>query len=40
MGGAMQHDWHHTVPRERARSGARMSITLRHSKPGHSRPAA
>lgn len=33
MGGAMQHDWHHTVPRERSASGARMSITLRHSRP-------
>ena len=34
MGGACQHDWHHTVPRERSASGARMSITLRHSRPG------
>ncbi len=33
MGGAMQHDWHHAVPRERSASGARMSITLRHSRP-------
>lgn len=33
MGGAMQHDWQHTVPRERHASGARMSITLRHSRP-------
>jgi len=33
MGGAMQHDWHHTVPREKSASGARMSITLRHSRP-------
>ena len=33
MGGACQHDWHHTVPRERSASGARMSITLRHSRP-------
>jgi alkylated DNA repair dioxygenase AlkB len=32
MGGACQHDWHHTVPRERRVSGARMSITLRHSR--------
>jgi alkylated DNA repair dioxygenase AlkB len=39
MGGSMQHDWHHTVPREKSASGARMSITLRHSRPGHSRPA-
>jgi alkylated DNA repair dioxygenase AlkB len=36
MGGAMQHDWHHTVPREKSASGARMSITLRHSRPGRS----
>ena len=27
------HDWHHAVPRERSASGARMSITLRHSRP-------
>lgn len=33
MGGAMQHDWHHTVPRDKSASGARMSITLRHSRP-------
>jgi alkylated DNA repair dioxygenase AlkB len=33
MGGACQHDWHHTVPREKSASGARMSITLRHSSP-------
>jgi alkylated DNA repair dioxygenase AlkB len=33
MGGAMQHDWHHTVPREKTASGARMSVTLRHSQP-------
>jgi alkylated DNA repair dioxygenase AlkB len=33
MGGAMQHDWHHTVPREKTASGARMSVTLRHSRP-------
>jgi alkylated DNA repair dioxygenase AlkB len=33
MGGACQHDWHHTVPRERTASGARMSVTLRHSRP-------
>ena len=32
MGGAMQHDWHHTVPREKSASGARMSVTLRHSR--------
>jgi alkylated DNA repair dioxygenase AlkB len=34
MGGACQHDWQHTVPRERTASGARMSVTLRHSRPG------
>jgi alkylated DNA repair dioxygenase AlkB len=33
MGGACQHDWHHTVPRETSASGARMSVTLRHSRP-------
>jgi alkylated DNA repair dioxygenase AlkB len=36
MGGAMQHDWHHTVPREKSASGARMSVTLRHSQPAAS----
>ncbi len=39
MGGACQHEWHHTVPREKSASGARMSITLRHSRPGHPPPA-
>lgn len=38
MGGACQHEWLHTVPRERTASGARMSITLRHSRPGRPRP--
>jgi alkylated DNA repair dioxygenase AlkB len=33
MGGACQHEWVHTVPRVRAAVGARMSVTLRHSKP-------
>jgi alkylated DNA repair dioxygenase AlkB len=33
MGGAMQHDYHHTVPREKSASGARMSVTIRHSRP-------
>jgi alkylated DNA repair dioxygenase AlkB len=33
MGGACQHDWLHTVPREKSASGARMSVTLRHSRP-------
>jgi alkylated DNA repair dioxygenase AlkB len=33
MGGAMQHDYEHAVPRQKSASGARMSVTLRHSKP-------
>jgi alkylated DNA repair dioxygenase AlkB len=33
MGGACQHEWLHTVPREATASGARMSVTLRHSRP-------
>lgn len=33
MGGSCQHDWVHTVPRDPASSGARMSVTLRHSRP-------
>lgn len=33
MGGACQHEWLHTVPREASASGARMSVTLRHSRP-------
>ena len=33
MGGSCQHTHVHTVPRERTSSGARMSVTLRHSKP-------
>lgn len=37
MGGACQHDWVHSVPRERTASGARMSITLRHSRPAAAR---
>jgi alkylated DNA repair dioxygenase AlkB len=32
MGGRCQHEWQHTVPKER-RAGARMSITMRHSRP-------
>jgi alkylated DNA repair dioxygenase AlkB len=31
MGGAMQHDWEHTVPKTAKAVGARMSITIRHS---------
>jgi alkylated DNA repair dioxygenase AlkB len=34
MGGAMQHDYEHTVPRQKNASGARMSVTMRHSRPG------
>lgn len=33
MGGAMQHDYEHAVPRQRSASGARMSVTMRHSSP-------
>jgi len=33
MGGACQHEWVHTVPREKRASGARMSVTLRNSRP-------
>ncbi len=32
MGGRCQHEWQHTVPKAR-RAGARMSITMRHSRP-------
>jgi alkylated DNA repair dioxygenase AlkB len=32
MGGAMQHDWEHTVPKTKQAVGARMSITIRHSE--------
>jgi alkylated DNA repair dioxygenase AlkB len=32
MGGRTQHDWQHTVPKER-HAGARMSVTMRHSMP-------
>ena len=31
MGGACQHDWEHAVPKERRVTGARMSVTLRHT---------
>jgi alkylated DNA repair dioxygenase AlkB len=34
MGGAMQHEFEHTVPRQRSASGARMSVTMRHSRQG------
>lgn len=40
MGGTCQHTWLHSVPRERTASGARMSVTLRHSQPvNHSGPS-
>jgi alkylated DNA repair dioxygenase AlkB len=39
MGGRTQHEWHHTVPRDRRVSGARMSVTFRHSRPGGERYA-
>jgi len=32
MGGRTQHEWQHTVPKE-SRAGARMSVTMRHSRP-------
>jgi alkylated DNA repair dioxygenase AlkB len=32
MGGRTQHEWQHTVPKA-TKAGARMSITLRHSRP-------
>ncbi len=31
MGGAMQHDYQRTVPRDARALGARMSVTMRHS---------
>ena len=31
MGGACQHDWQHTVPKEASAVGPRISVTLRHS---------
>jgi alkylated DNA repair dioxygenase AlkB len=40
MGGTMQHRYHHTVPREKTASGARMSVTLRHSRPIGDPPSA
>ncbi|MCU1593525.1 MAG: putative alkylated repair protein [Frankiales bacterium] len=33
MGGAMQHSFEHAVPRQPHASGARMSVTMRHSHP-------
>ncbi len=32
MGGRTQHDRLHAVPRDRRASGARMSVTFRHSR--------
>jgi alkylated DNA repair dioxygenase AlkB len=40
MGGRTQHEWHHTVPRDKRVSGARMSVTFRHSQPGVPRSPA
>ena len=34
MGGACQHLWQHQVPKEPRGAGARMSVTLRHSREG------
>ena len=34
MGGACQHTWQHTVPKEPSGAGARMSVTIRHSREG------
>lgn len=39
MGGRTQHEWQHTVPKER-RTGARMSVTMRHSRPARSAQAS
>jgi alkylated DNA repair dioxygenase AlkB len=33
MGGACQAEWEHTVPKTKQPVGARMSVTIRHSKP-------
>ncbi len=33
MGGACQHDWEHCVPKTTKAVGARMSVTIRHSRP-------
>lgn len=32
MGGRMQHDYDHAVPRDRRASGARISVTMRHTQ--------
>jgi alkylated DNA repair dioxygenase AlkB len=33
MGGECQHEWEHCVPKTARVAGARMSVTIRHSKP-------
>lgn len=33
IGGRTQHEWLHTVPRDKRASGARMSVTFRHARP-------
>jgi alkylated DNA repair dioxygenase AlkB len=33
MGGRMQHEWEHTVPKASSVAGPRMSVTMRHSRP-------
>ena len=33
MGGRMQHEWEHTVPKVARVAGPRMSVTMRHSRP-------
>ena len=40
MGGACQHEWEHTVPKEAGVAGPRMSITLRHSRAGCPEPGS
>jgi alkylated DNA repair dioxygenase AlkB len=35
MGGECQNDWEHTVPKSAKVPGARMSVTIRHSKPAY-----
>jgi alkylated DNA repair dioxygenase AlkB len=34
MGGECQNDWEHCVPKTAKHVGARMSVTIRHSRPG------
>jgi alkylated DNA repair dioxygenase AlkB len=35
MGGECQNEWEHTVPKTAKPVGARMSVTIRHSRPAH-----